>query len=66
MSVIRYGQKSKKMRGMSGDEVRTLSQFWELEEQLGIRKRPEDNLLTAIPVVTVKPQQGRDNNRADN
>lgn len=57
MGVIRYGHKSQKMRGMTGEEVQTLQNFWELEEQLGIRKRPEDNLLASIPAIRTKPSQ---------
>lgn len=66
MAVIRYGQKPQRMRGTSDDDVRTLSQFWELEEQLGVRQKPEDNLLSIIPVVTVRPQQQHNQTPADN
>jgi hypothetical protein len=53
--VIRWGQRKShhKLQGITGAEVQLLKNFWELEEQLGIRKRPEDTFLEHIPKVTL-------------
>jgi hypothetical protein len=49
--VIRCGQSSKKMAGISAETVACLEGFWSLEEQLGLRRKPEDDFLKHIPPI---------------
>lgn len=63
MRVIRCGQK-REQSGISPKDVETLRNYWALEEQLGIRKPPEDDFLNHIPQITLdKPTNGGDNEK---
>ena len=55
MAVIRYGRKSTRMKGISAEDVATLQNFWEYEEQCGRRARPQDTFLKTIPPVILEP-----------
>lgn len=51
--VIRTGQ-SKSHSGITAREVKCLRHFWELEEQLGLRAKPNDDVMKHIPRIQVR------------
>ena len=57
--VIRTGQKKTESAGITAEQVDCLQNFWELEEQLGIRAKPQDDLLKHIPVIRRNPNAER-------
>ena len=62
MKVIRCGRRDprKDLPQMTDEQLSCLQGFWELEEQLGIRRRPLDDFLDHIPKIQAKPQGDSD------
>jgi hypothetical protein len=55
MAVIRHGDRRAKTKArQTQEELACLEGFWSLQEQLGIKKRPEDRFLEHIPQITLE------------
>lgn len=65
--VIRYGHghRQHKMKGISAKDVNTLMNYWDYEEQIGRRQRPQDDFLKSIPPVIPKPIRTEPGNNQD-
>ena len=49
--VIRCGQKAQASSLLTAKQVETLQKYWEYEEQLGLRDKPQDEILKLIPTI---------------